>query len=63
MTTETWVSGSYTATYMYDAANELTSVTDPFSFYAYTYDGAGRLQSVDNNGTPGVPHLVLTNSC
>jgi RHS repeat-associated protein len=62
LTTETWVNGNYTATYGYDAANEVTSATDPNSTYAYTYDGAGRIASVDNNGTPNAPRVVLTYS-
>ncbi len=59
-TGETWVNGSYTATYTYNAAGQLTSESDPNSSYAYTYDSDGRLTSVDNNGTPSVPHVVLS---
>jgi RHS repeat-associated protein len=61
-TGETWVNGSYTATFSLDAAGEVTRATDPNSTYAYTYTKVGLLQSVDNNGTPGVPHIVLTYS-
>jgi YD repeat-containing protein len=60
LTGETWVNGSYTATFSLDAAGEVTQATDPNSSYAYTYTKVGLLQSVDNNGTPGVPHVVLT---
>ncbi len=38
----------------------LTSASDPDASYAYGYDAAGRLTSVDNAGTPGVPHVVLS---
>jgi RHS repeat-associated protein len=65
-TTEKWlnVQGTviYTATYTYDADNQLTNETDPYSTYALSYDGDHHLTVVDNNGTPGVPHLVLTYS-
>jgi RHS repeat-associated protein len=59
-TSETWVGGSYTATYNYDAASELTKATDASSQYFYSYDNAGRLKQVDNNGTTGVPRVLLT---
>jgi RHS repeat-associated protein len=62
LTNETWVNGSYTATYQYDQANQLTSATDPNSTYAYSYDSDRRLKSTDNQGTPGVPRIVLTYS-
>jgi YD repeat-containing protein len=59
-TTETWVSGSYTATLSYDAVGQLTKATDPSSTYTYTYDNAARLKAGDNAGTTGVPHVQLT---
>jgi len=49
----------YTISYSYDAANQVTSASDPDSSYAYQYDDLGRVTSVDNNGTPGVPDVVL----
>jgi RHS repeat-associated protein len=61
-TSETWVGGNYTATYAYNAAGLLSSVSDPFSAYSYGYDAANRLTSVDNSGTPGAPHVVLNYS-
>ncbi len=57
---ETWVGGNYTATYQYNAAGELTQASDPFSSYAYSYDADGRLVSVSNAGTPGVPSVTLS---
>ena len=45
--------------YSYDAASQLTSVTDPDSAYSYTYDAAGRLLSTDNSGTAGTPDVLL----
>src|SRR5579885_1476898 len=38
----------------------LTSASDPDATRPYAYDAAGRLTSVDNAGTPGGPHVVLT---
>jgi len=61
-TSEQWMSGGtaiYTISYSYDAANQVTSASDPDSSYAYQYDDLGRVTSVDNNGTPGVPDVVL----
>jgi RHS repeat-associated protein len=59
-TSETWVNGGYTANWTYDAAGQLTVASDASSAYAYGYDNAGRLTSVDNNGTPSVPRVVLS---
>jgi RHS repeat-associated protein len=61
-TTETWVGASppNTVTTTYDAAGRVTGISDANSAYAYGYDNANRLTSVDNQGTPGVPHVVLT---
>src|SRR5438874_1831217 len=42
------------------SANRLTSETDNFSSYALGYDNANRLTSVDNNGTPNMPRVILT---
>jgi len=65
VTTETWVNPAgdtpldvFSTTY--DAAGRVTGVSDANSSYAFTYDTANRLQTVDNSGTPDVPHVVLT---
>jgi RHS repeat-associated protein len=60
LTAETWVSGSYTATFSYDQASQLTQALDSFSEYSYSYTKVGLLSSVDNSGTPGVPHVIMT---
>jgi RHS repeat-associated protein len=59
---ETWVGASpaYTATYAYNAANQLTSESDPFSAYQFTYDSEGRLSTVSDSGTTGLPSVTLT---
>ena len=44
----------------YDAANQLIATDDPDSAYNFTYDELGRLVTVDNAGTEGVPNVVLT---
>ncbi|KAI9129302.1 FG-GAP-like repeat-containing protein [Acaryochloris sp. CCMEE 5410] len=49
-----------TFSYIYDAADQLTAISDLDSAYTYTYDLAGRLITVDNAGTPGVPNVLLT---
>ena len=49
-----------TISYSYNADGQLTSAASPDSAYAYTYDGEGRTTSVDNNGTPTVPDVVLS---
>jgi RHS repeat-associated protein len=51
-----------TINYAFDAANQLTSASDPDSSYAYTYDDLGRLLTVDNAGTAGAPAVVLTST-
>ncbi len=43
-----------------DAADQLSSVSDPDSTYAFTYTAAGELATVNNSGTPGVPQITLT---
>jgi len=63
MLTAKWVSGGSvlnTITYTYNQANELTNEQDAYSEYSYSYDGAGNLLTSDNNGTPGLAHVVLT---
>ena len=44
----------------YDAASQLVATSDPDSSYTFTYDDLGRLLTVDNEGTPEVPNVVLT---
>jgi RHS repeat-associated protein len=44
----------------YDAASQLIATDDPDSAYNFTYDELGRLVTVDNAGTPGVPNVVLS---
>lgn len=44
----------------YDAASQLIATDDPDSAYDFTYDELGRMETVDNVGTPGVPNVVLT---
>ena len=44
----------------YNADGELIAASDPDSVYVYNYDADGRVTTVDNAGTPGVPHVVLT---
>jgi YD repeat-containing protein len=51
-----------TISYAFDAANQLTSASDPDSSYAWTYDNVGRVLTTSNSGTPGVPTVVLTNT-
>jgi RHS repeat-associated protein len=60
---ENWKSGASTVraiTFAHDAAGQLTGAADPDSEYAYTYDNLGRLLSVSNEGTSGVPEVLLT---
>lgn len=49
-----------TFTYTYDDANRLTRAEDPSSVYIYGYDDASQVTSVDTNGTPGMPRVLLT---
>jgi YD repeat-containing protein len=63
-TSEKWLDGQgnsiHTFAFSYNVAGQLTAASDPASAYSYSYDAAGRLTGVDNQGTPGVPHVVLT---
>lgn len=52
----------HTINYTYDAADQLTAISDPDSSYNYTYDGAGRLIQGSNAGTHDVPDVVLNYS-
>ena len=62
-TQEQWLDEQGTAIrdidYTYDAASQLTQVSDPNSTYTYSYDAAGRLTSTDNAGTTGTPDVLL----
>jgi RHS repeat-associated protein len=49
-----------TIEYVYDAASQITSASDPDSSYAYTYDNLGRVTKVDNNGTANTPRVELS---
>ena len=49
-----------TLSYTWDAAGQLTAASDPDSSYAISYDNLGRVLTVDNNGTSGVPRVILT---
>jgi RHS repeat-associated protein len=51
-----------TMSFVYDAASQLTSTTDPDSTYTYSYDALGRVTSVDNDGTSGVPRVILASA-
>jgi RHS repeat-associated protein len=50
-----------TLDYEYDLGNQLTGTSDSNSQYAFTYDDLGRVLTVSNSGTSGVPTVVLTN--
>ena len=51
-----------TLSYTFDAASQLTAASDPDSSYAMSYDNLGRVVTVDNNGTSGVPRVILTSA-
>jgi RHS repeat-associated protein len=61
--TETWVGPGGAAANVLHFTNDLAgnrlSASDSFSSLAFTYDGRDRLQTADNNGTPGVPRVLL----
>lgn len=60
LVTETWVGGGNVIQYGYDQASNLVAVADSFSSLAITYDARDRVKTVDNDGTPDVPRVVLT---
>ena len=62
MTGETWVGGSYTATFSYNKDSLVTLAQDPYSKYTYGYNADSQVTSVDNAGTPGVPTVTLSYS-
>src|SRR5690606_7608723 len=62
LTQEFWKDGvttENTIDYTYDAASQLTAISDDVSAYAYTYDGLGRVTQVDNAGTSVGPNVVF----
>ena len=64
-TAENWMSGGTVVNAIdtaYDAANEVTSIGDSFSAYALGYNGDGQVLTIDNAGTPNVPHVLLTST-
>ena len=46
--------------FSYDETGQLSGVRDPDSQLGFTYDTVGRKATVDNAGTPGVPHVSFT---
>jgi YD repeat-containing protein len=46
----------------YNAAGELTAITDPDSTYRYTYDLDGRMLTNSNQDTPNVPTTIMSYS-
>ena len=62
-TLEEWLDNSgntiRTISQSYDAASQILAASDPDSAYSYAYDNDGRLTSVDNQGTAGVPRVLL----
>ena len=50
-----------TLDYEYDLGNQLTGTSDSNSEYAFTYDDLGRVLTISNSGTSGVPTVLLTN--
>ncbi len=61
MTGETWVSGSYTATFSYNKDSLVTLAQDSNSEYTYGYNADKQLTSVSNAGTPGgMPTVSLS---
>ncbi|MCE9553352.1 MAG: RHS repeat-associated core domain-containing protein [Planctomycetes bacterium] len=43
-----------------DEVGQLKAASDDNSSYSYEYDNLGRLKTIDNDGTSGVPNVVLT---
>jgi hypothetical protein len=44
----------------FDDVGDLISVIDNFSKLTYTFTNRNQITTVDNGGTPNVPHVVLT---
>ena len=63
MIDEVWYEGTTPirqTSYTYDAVGNQLTASDPDSRLTYTYDVLNRVTSVDNQGTPAVPRVVLT---
>ncbi|WP_324282070.1 RHS repeat-associated core domain-containing protein [Cyanobacterium aponinum UTEX 3221] len=50
----------YSTTSSYNSADELIYITNPDATYTYSYDEMGRMETVDNAGTPDVANVILT---
>ncbi len=63
LTGEQWLDGSLNViratTMSYDAASQLLAASDPDSASTYEYDALGRVTSVSNLGTVGVPTVIF----
>ncbi len=63
MVEERWLDGSQqtirTIAFTYDLLGRMLSGSDASSSYAFTLDALGRVTEVDNQGTPGLPRVVL----
>ena len=46
----------------YDSQSFVTSISDDLSAYSFMRDPLGRVLSIDNFGTPGVPNVTLNAS-
>ena len=58
---ETWDTTPPTTTELaYNDAGDLLSLTTPDYTLTATYDAAGRMATISNAGSPGVPEVVLT---
>ena len=51
---------TYSMTVTYDPAGRVTGVQDNSSQYAYGYDNANRLTTVDDQGTASLPQVTMT---
>lgn len=49
-------------TYTYNTSGQLTGAIDPDSSIRIDYDNLGRQKSVDNEGTPGAPRVIIAYS-
>jgi RHS repeat-associated protein len=60
MVQETWVGGNDAIHYTFDAANQLTAMTDNNSSVTYTYDALGRIATATTSGAQGSPTVTIT---
>jgi RHS repeat-associated protein len=56
---EKWMGTDQAIDYTYDKESNLVSIIDKYSSLTFTYDNRDRVKSVDNNGTPNAPRVVL----